>query len=267
MQISCVFIYYTVCVEPSTVKRRKALFSRMDLLWNLFPLFVFQHHLWPHSVHQQEPLGFCCPRGRLLSDQRGERHRFFFFFFFFMLWEWDDADTCWCLTQYQFLKVDSGSFQTCKPINVQIHFMIHANFELNTSAVEIQRKLNMANKPDNKPDFTWIISSAGLNIHLHIQTLTAEIQNDTSQTHFRVFQTDWRTFNLLMERKTPVPKPHFNFRPWRLSCCLMLVCVSLRSSTRWTRTAASLWRSCRWTEAWRPTGYWCSCRPTSSACL
>lgn len=32
----------------------------------------FQYHLWAHAVHQQEPLGFCCPRGRLLSDQRGE---------------------------------------------------------------------------------------------------------------------------------------------------------------------------------------------------
>lgn len=33
-----------------------------------------QNYLWPHPVHQQEPLGLCRPRGRLLPDQRGEDH-------------------------------------------------------------------------------------------------------------------------------------------------------------------------------------------------
>lgn len=39
---------------------------------------VFQRHLWAHSVHQQEPLGVRRPRGRLLSDQRGERRLLFY---------------------------------------------------------------------------------------------------------------------------------------------------------------------------------------------
>lgn len=42
--------------------------------------------------------------------------------------------------------------------------------------------------------------------------------------------------------------------------------VCIRSLMQWTRTSASLWGSCRWMEAWRPTDYWCSFRPTSSAC-
>lgn len=52
--------------------------------------------------------------------------------------------------------------------------------------------------------------------------------------------------------------------------CLGFVVVlhsSLRFWMRWTRTAGFLWRSCRWTEGWRPTGYWCSCKRTSSAWL
>lgn len=48
-------------------------YSFIVRIFHFFPLFVFQHHLWAHSVHQQEPLGFCCPWGRLLSDQRGEQ--------------------------------------------------------------------------------------------------------------------------------------------------------------------------------------------------
>lgn len=92
--------------------------------------FVLQYYLWTHSVHQQEPFGVCCPRGRLLSDQRGEQHLLlhpiYHVFFSTSCSEcFCQSNNCRFITCRCFvLTYDSGSFQPRKTLNVALWFVL-----------------------------------------------------------------------------------------------------------------------------------------------